>query len=83
MSDRHPSLTTVCAIALWAAGFAAAAVFAVQGVRGLGVFAILLAGGGGTLTIRRFLVGLADDLIRREQIAFSIGQDTQRIRPVD
>ncbi len=82
MSDHHTSLTTVCSIALWAAGIGAAILFAVAGVRGMGVFAILLAGGGGCLTIRRFLIGLADDLIERERTAFQFGIDTERIRSV-
>lgn len=83
MSDPPLSATTMSAVTLWIAAFVVAFIYAAQGTRGLGVFAILLMGGGATLTVRRYLLKLADDLLERERRAFDLGREAQRIRPVD
>lgn len=82
MSDLPVSATTAAAVTLWVTALALATVYAVVGTRGAGVFAIIAVAGGSTLTVRRFLIGLADDLIRREHNAFQVGLDAQQIRSI-
>ena len=82
MSDLPVSVTTTCAIGLWVSAVALARVYTVMGTRGLGVFAIITVAGAATLTVRRFLAELADELIEREHNAFQVGLDAQRIKSV-
>ena len=83
MSDPPLSTTTICAVSLWILAFALAGVYAATGLRGLGVFAVLVMGGGATLTVRRYLLKMCDDLLTHERQAFQAGLDAQRIRSVD
>lgn len=82
MIDPPVSVTTASATVLWINAFVLATIYTFQGVRGTGVFAILFAAGAATLTVRGYLITLADDLREREMNAFQIGMDAQQIKPL-
>lgn len=79
MNDRPISVTVTCAALLWAGGGALIVVYALVGVRGLGVIGIFLSAGAATLTIRCYLMQLAECFEHRERNAFELGRDSMRV----
>jgi hypothetical protein len=83
MKDRPISVTAVCATLLWIFGYALGIIYCVTGIQGTGVMAMLIAAAGATLTVRGYLVRLADTLLERERNAFLLGRDKNGPHAVD
>lgn len=78
MEDRPISVTATCAAFLWVAGYTLGIAYCITGIQGMGVMAMLITAGGATLTVRGYLIQLADTLVERERNAFELGLDARR-----
>lgn len=83
MNDRPISITTASAGLLWLLGYALGIAYCVTGTQGMGVMAMLIVAAGATLTVRGYLIHLADALIEREGNAYQLGRDTRGPHSVD
>jgi hypothetical protein len=73
VKDQPISVTTVCALLLWVAGFGLGVYYAVEGVRGTGVLGVQIMCAGAVLTVRRYVIRLEACLREREEQAFELG----------
>lgn len=73
MKDRPLSATHAASAACWIAGFALAVTYCFTEIRGLGVLGILLAAAGATLTVRGYVVYLAEIVQDCGETAFKLG----------
>lgn len=83
MEDRPVSVTTIGAVLLWVAGYSLGIAYCVTGIRGMGVMAMLITAGGVTLTVRGYMIQLAETLLERERNAFELGRDSRGPHSID